>query len=243
MVADRAVVIEQQTNQTRFTAEKAVFDGPTEVLELTGQPTWKAGLRHGSGETILVSKRQNEMQVRTNAVMWLPADELQTSGSGTQSSVTTPRGSAGGTQVAEITSATYRVTRTGAVFDHDIHVVHPQMNWSCESLTAGFAAGTQEKGLTAEGRVAFDLTSEKGQKVRGVSEKAIYSYNVAGNITNDIVTLLGNPAMLQMTNTTFQNKTIVFDRAQNKLTAYGNYQIRGFGPAVKTNLFRLPTLK
>jgi lipopolysaccharide export system protein LptA len=243
MVADRAVVIEQQENQTRFTADKAVYDGPTEVLELTGQPTWKAGLRHGSGETISVSRQRNEMQVSTNAVMWLPADELQTSGEGTHASMTSPRAGPGGSQFAEITSTTYRVTPTGAVFDQQIHVVHPQMNWTCQSLTARFASGTQDKGLTAEGRVAFELLSEKGQKVHGMGEKAIYSYNVADNITNDTVTLLGSPAMLQMTNSTFKNTSIVFDRAQNKFTAYGNYQVRGMGPAVKTNSFRLPTVR
>ncbi len=241
MVADQQVVMDQPENETRFTAAKAVYDGPTEVLELAGGPTWRAGVRHGRGDTILVDRQRNEMQVRTNAVMWLPADELPTSGEGIRGTANTPRASGHSAEVAEITSTTYRVTATGAAFDGDIHVAHPQMNLQCEDLTARFGSGTAEKGLVAQGGVAFDLVSEKGQKVHGVGEKAIYSYSVGGNMTNDTITLWGNPAMLQMTNSTIRNKSIVLDRAHNKLTASGNYLITGIAPAGDTNRFRLPS--
>src|SRR6266851_322267 len=46
------------------------------VLELTEDPTWQAGAKAGKGDLLRVNTQLNEMLVRGNASMRLPADEF-----------------------------------------------------------------------------------------------------------------------------------------------------------------------
>ena len=72
MVAEHQVVIGQEDKE--FRAEKAEYTGTNGLLELTGDPQWKAGPREGKGDLIRVVR--DEMLVRGNAFMRLPANEL-----------------------------------------------------------------------------------------------------------------------------------------------------------------------
>ena len=74
MLAEHQVVIAQQDRQ--FTAEKAEYTGTNGVLDLTGNPAWRAGLREGKGDRMRVNLAREEMLVSGNAVMKLPAAEL-----------------------------------------------------------------------------------------------------------------------------------------------------------------------
>jgi hypothetical protein len=58
-------------------------------------------------------------------------------------------------------------------------------------------------------------------------------------VTNELLELLGAPAVVQATNGTFQNRIIIFDRANGRLAAPGSYRIRATTPA-GTNDFKLP---
>lgn len=74
IVAEKNVVIQNATNQ--FTGEKAVYIATNSILELTGNPAWRAGSREGHGDLILADLKQSKMDVLTNAYMRLPANQL-----------------------------------------------------------------------------------------------------------------------------------------------------------------------
>ena len=106
------------------------------------------------------------------------------------------------------------------------------MNLTCETLAVDFprGGGAAER-IVAERAVEFDLMDDKGQKIHGTGQKALYTYQVTAAGTNDLVELTGNP-MLTMTNgSTFQNSVIILDRGNGKLVAPGKYLIRGLGTA------------
>ena len=62
MVAEHQVVIAQEDKQ--FTAEKADYTGTNGVLELTGNPGWRAGLREGKGDWCASILAREEMLVQ-----------------------------------------------------------------------------------------------------------------------------------------------------------------------------------
>lgn len=74
MVAEKDVVI--QNNDNQFTGQKAVYTATNGILELTGNPTWRAGTRNGMGDLILVGLKEGKMEVVTNAYMRVPAEQL-----------------------------------------------------------------------------------------------------------------------------------------------------------------------
>ncbi|PYJ02837.1 MAG: hypothetical protein DME25_14900 [Verrucomicrobia bacterium] len=106
-------------------------------------------------------------------------------------------------------------------------------------MTGQFPTATgKARHLLMEQAVVFDLTDERGQKVHGLCEKALYTYAASAATTNNMVELTGNP-ILETADATFQNRVIVLDRARNKLMAQGNYRVYGRA-AAGTNVFSLP---
>jgi lipopolysaccharide export system protein LptA len=236
LVAFGQVSIEQ--GDERFQAGQAIYDATNATLELTQNPTWSAGLRSGSGERISLVQGE-EMVVRGRALMRLPAHELaQTAVPAVASATNTPSKE----QVALISSEDYSLRKDSAHFQGKVHVAHPQMDWHCETLTVHFANGTQVDQILAENSVIFDLSDEKGQKIRGTGQKAVYTYSVTAAGTNDLVELTGDPVLVT-TNGIFQNKVIYLDRAHNRLLAPGNYKITAPSTPAGTNLFTLPKVK
>ncbi len=109
------------------------------------------------------------------------------------------------------------------------------MDWACERITVSLPpAGRTVERILAERDVVFDLTGEKGQKVHGTSERAIYTYGMTATATNEIIELTGK-AVLETTNGTLQNEVLVLDRANNKMLAPGKYKIYGLANAGGTN--------
>jgi lipopolysaccharide export system protein LptA len=234
LVAEEQVVIEQEDKQ--FTGRKAVYTATNGLLELTGNPGWRAGQREGRGDVVLVSAQGEEMGVVGNAFMRLPADELGETGAPGQ-----PRLKSGSKSFAEIYCREYTVQRENAVFEKNVRVVHPQMNWTCERLTATSPReGVPVERIIAERGVAFDLTDADGRKVHGTGERAVNTYEVAGAVTNDLVRLTGNPARLAWTNaedhTIVENRILILDHVKNTLVATGGrYAIHGLVKPGGTN--------
>ena len=244
LVAEHDVVIQEETN--RFTGQTAVFTATNGVLELTGtpEPTWQSGARSGQGRRLQVDTQHDEMLVTGDASMRLPAEDLgQTEGLPAAASTSRPKRST--PQVAEITCEEYRVRPDRAEFRGGVHAVtRPRMdvNWNCQSLTVMAPQGT-EKVLIAEQAVFFELLSEKGEKIHGTGDKAVYTNNVTSTFTNDLLTLTGNPARLATATATNENNVIVLDRAHNVLITRGDYRVFGTTKAVDTNLFTQPKNK
>ena len=225
MIAQENVIIAQELK--RFTADKAVFTGTNGLLELTGNPKWQDGTRDGRGETLLMDVRRNELLALTNASLRLPA---QAFGQDTTSSG--PAGKLISTNVpallAEISAHEYRLGTNFASFKGGVHVVHPQMSLSSETLDFDLPQSLgRAQTITAQNSVDFDLLDEKGQKVHGTGQKAVYTYSATDAATNDVVELTGN-SMLTMTNgSSFRNSIIILDRTNGKLMAPGKYAIHG----------------
>jgi hypothetical protein len=119
------------------------------------------------------------------------------------------------------------------------------MNWACETLTVRLPpAGGQVESIVAERGVAFDVVDDKGQKVHGRGDKAVYTYAVTPTGTNDLIELTGIPAVLESAQGTNENKIIILDRTHHKVITPGDYRIqtaplKGSG----TNALVLPNIK
>jgi lipopolysaccharide export system protein LptA len=243
LIAEQDVVIEQEPK--KFTADKAIYTGTNAMLELTGNPAWQDGTRQGTGEVLLMNTAQNELVARGNAVLRLPAHDLAQSGSGASFSGGESSALAASNQWAQILSREYTLRPDGGRFEGGVRVIHPQLQLSCETAdldlpqTPGGA-----KRLVAQRQVEFDLLDERGQKIHGTGQKAVYNYSTSAAGTNDTLELTGNP-MLTMTNGTFENRVIILDRTSGKLIAPGRYLIRGVGEvaAAKTNALFAPKVK
>jgi lipopolysaccharide export system protein LptA len=239
MIAQDKVVIEQEDAQ--FTAGRAVYSGSNGVLELTANPTWRAGPRDGKGNLLLVNVRSNEMNVLGNAYMHLPASEMG------QSSLSAPGAPAkvnpdpGTNQFAEIFSDDYTVKQDFARFRKNVRVDHPKMKLACGDLSVTLASeGVSSRKMVAEKAVIFDLTNDKGKTVHGTGEKAVYTYTITPTGTNDLIVLTGDPVLETSEGHTFRNSIIILDHAKNKLVAPGKYHLQGLASAGSTNAFHWP---
>jgi lipopolysaccharide export system protein LptA len=243
LVARTNVVIEQETN--RFTAGTAVYTGTNGVLELTENPTWRSGDRSGKGKVVRVKSDPDEMFVQGNASVRLPAEELGQPLTPGLASVDKPRTRPAVQQFADVFCEDYTLRQDEALFRGGVYASHTNMNWACESLRVQSIPGGTV--LTAEQGVVFDLVDERGQKIHGTGNKAIYTNSIIGSVTNDLLTLFGTtakPAVLTTTNGTFDNPVITLDRVTGKLTALGSeFHIRGTNAVASTNLFLSPTRK
>ncbi len=241
MMAEDHVVIEQGDKQVR--GGLAVYDAPSGELRVTEKPAWRAGEREGAGEELLVKTLADEMDVQTNAWLRLPANELgqfQTSGSpGTAGTLP-----AGGTNsFAEVFADEYRLALTELRFSGHVRLRHPQM--ICSSGFVTVQTPTQPgkpRRLVATPYVLFDLKDQKGQKVHGTGERAVYTQNQGPTITNSLLELTGSPAVLEMTNgVVLQNRVLFLDLASNRfIVPPGGYRVAGPTNLVGTNVFRLP---
>jgi lipopolysaccharide transport protein LptA len=240
MVAEHEVVIGQQDKQ--FTAEKAQYTGTNGLLELTGNPAWRAGLREGNGDLLRVNPAREEMLVHGNAVMKLPAAELGQSAFTSLSQ--TKRGGSKATtnEFAEIHSQEYFLTPESALFRGGVRIEHPQMKWACEEITmlSPPELGKAGRVIIAEPAVVFDVTDDQGQSFHGTGQKAVYTHRITATLTNDIMELTGSPATLEATNMVGRNNVITLDLASHKLMASGKYQLLGAAPAGASASFRPP---
>jgi lipopolysaccharide export system protein LptA len=307
IVAEKNVVIRNGENQ--FTSEKALYTATNSILELTGNPAWRASTRQGHGDIIFVDLKQNKMDVRTNAYMRLPASQLgpsmivkgtsnieapkpvvtsqsspaskankseiqwpqmepdpppqrkqassseqkrQRTNVGTRTNSPTALNTAASTNdFAEIYSEFYTVTTnagtTTARFEGGVRIVHPRLNWVCQTMNVDSPNPTNVT-MTAEQAVEFNLKAgtdeDQLQDVHGTCNHAVYNYAVTPSGTNDTMTLTENP-ILETTNAIIKNKVLILDCASGKLLAQGKYKIYGTNANTdfRTNMFHFPSSK
>jgi lipopolysaccharide export system protein LptA len=237
MLAEKQVVIQQADNW--FRADQAAYDGTNRLLELTGQPAWRAGLREGKGDVIRLDVAQSEMNVVGHASMRMPANDLVSAtavgGKTNRLDLNQP-----GTNFGTVYAERYTLSPEAAIFDGMVRVELPQMTWGAGIIVVRFPNPENQGGsMVAERGVAFELAGEGGARVRGKSEKAVYSSDITGNITNRLIQLTGQP-VLETTNGRIENKVIILDLVSQRLIAPGKFKMRGFADASMTNTFRLP---
>jgi lipopolysaccharide export system protein LptA len=242
MLAEHQVVIAQQDKQ--FTAEKAEYSGTNGVLDLTGNPAWRAGPREGKGDLVRVHLAREEMLVSGHAVMKLPAAELGQSAFTALGKTKPGESKATTNEFAEVYSQQYFLTPESALFQGGVRIEHPQMKWNCQEITMLSLPELGKAGriVIAEPGVVFDFTDDQGRSFHGTGEKAVYTHRITATLTNDIMELTGNPAMLEATNLVGRNKVITLDLASHKLTARGRYKLWAAAPESAPTTFRPPKI-
>jgi lipopolysaccharide transport protein LptA len=111
----------------------------------------------------------------------------------------------------------FDMTARQAVYHGHVHVDDPQMKLTCAQLTTDLPeSGGRPSRIVAETNVVIDFTDDKGQTNHTTSDKAVYIYNVQNGVTNEVVTLTGNPQM-ENAQGTQAGDVIIWDRANNKI--------------------------
>ena len=240
MVAEDKVVITREDKQ--FEAERAEYNGTNNLLDLTGNPGWRAGLRKGKGDWVRVNLAREEMFVRGNAFIEMPAAELgqsafTESGAGKRGA---PKGETNAR--ASIFSEEYLLAPEQALFRGGVRLDHPRMKWTCDELTllSPPELGPTGRMLIAEPAVVFDLLDDAGRSLHGTGQRAVCTRSVTTTVTNDLMVLTGTPAVLQATNLLGRNNILTLDLTSHKALATGKYFIRGALPTEGTNTTRPP---
>jgi lipopolysaccharide transport protein LptA len=132
-----------------------------------------------------------------------------------------------------------------ATYYGSVRVEDPQMKLTCAWLVADWPQnGGHINHIVAETNVVIDFTDDKGQTNHATSDKAVYNYNVQGEVTNETVTLTGN-ARAENAQVILTGEPIIWNRANGGLTATNEHTIfrqsldsaitRTNSPATNTN--------
>jgi len=109
-----------------------------------------------------------------------------------------------------------------------VHVSSPGFDMTCEQLVASSPqSGGRVNHIVAETNVVIDATDAKGQTVHATSDKAVYDYSVENGVTNEPITLTGNPqpqVIIHQVGFVSTNWADVFiwNRANNVFRSMGN---------------------
>jgi|ERR1035438_1625511 lipopolysaccharide transport protein LptA len=114
-------------------------------------------------------------------------------------------------------SADFDLNGHQAIYHRHVRVDDPQMKLTCEQLVADVPPdGGHPNRIVAETNVVIDFTDTKGQTNHATGDKAVYVYNVQNGVTNETVTLTGNPQM-ENAQGTQAGDVIILDLANNKI--------------------------
>ena len=138
-------------------------------------------------------------------------------------------------------SADFDMNARRAVYRGNVRVSDPEMKLTCALLIADLPqSGGRVNRIVAETNVVIDSTDNKGQTTHVTGDKAVYIYNVQNGVTNETVTLTGNPQpRVENAQGTMMADVITWDRAKNSYQFSGNYHGVGhqnFGVVTDTNL-------
>jgi len=126
-------------------------------------------------------------------------------------------------------SADFDLSGHQAIYRGHVRVDDPQMKLTCAQLTTDLPqAGERPNHIVAETNVVIDFTDDKGQTNHATGDKAVYIYNVQNGVTNETVTLTGNPQpQVENAQGTQTGDVIVWDRANNNthIRISGNYHM------------------
>jgi lipopolysaccharide export system protein LptA len=79
-------------------------------------------------------------------------------------------------------------------YSDDVLVTNPEMKLTCEWAKADFPGDWgQATNVVAQTNVVVDYIDPKGQKGRALGDKAVYLFQIENGLTNETVTLTGDP--------------------------------------------------
>ncbi len=129
------------------------------------------------------------------------------------------------TRIDSDQSADFDLNGHQAIYRGHVRVDDPEMKLTCALLVADVPqAGGHPNRIVAETNVVIDFTDTKGQTNHATSDKAVYNYNVQNGVTNETVTLTGNPVMVNAQGTQ-AGDVIIWNRVNNNthIRISGNY--------------------
>jgi lipopolysaccharide export system protein LptA len=125
----------------------------------------------------------------------------------------------------------------------NVRVIATDMKLTCTLLIAGIAdlppSGWHLSRIVAETNVVLDAKDSNGQPIHATGDRAVYVYSVENGVTNDTVTLTGNPQpQVVIPEGTIVADVIVWDRARKIYHWSGNQHFMSnpdYTPAAATN--------
>lgn len=135
--------------------------------------------------------------------------------------------------------AVFDINGHWVTYSDDVRVTNGEMTLTCEWLRHNLPQNGEEiTNIIARTNVVINFTDKNGQKARGTGDQAVYFFHVQNGVTNNTVTLTGNPPRVQEGLTYITGDSIVYDLMTGLVTATG--PIQGYwqgtnSPTAKTN--------
>ncbi len=122
------------------------------------------------------------------------------------------------------------------VFRENVRVVDPRLKMTCEVLTVKMPETRHQiNSIVAETNVVIDAIDNEGKPVHAEAQKAVYSYRIADNVTNEIVELTGNPRVHSPGKADLTGGVITWNLTDNGFEARGGTEVALPMPRSGTN--------
>ena len=170
------------------TGERAFYSADTDLIQLTGQPTWRVEQRDGSGDELVFDRTNKVFRANGHARLKMPAQSMGASGFLSQPGPASATSLPPTNQFVEVLCDNYELRTNLAVFREQVRVSDRlgdqlQGEMTCGLMTLTFAGTNELQKMVAEHQVV--IAQEDKQFT---AEKAEYTG------TNGVLDLTGNPA-------------------------------------------------
>jgi lipopolysaccharide transport protein LptA len=183
LVAETNVILDYE--QIHATSQRAVYTTASNLVQLFGEPKWRAGQREGSGDEVSVDLTNKILRATGNAYLKMPASGSATFLAGknlsTNRTATTNR-------FIQITSDNYTIQTNRAVFNGNVRATEivgdqPLSKLSCSMLLVEFSGSNEVQRVVAELGVVIEQHDNKF-----TADSALYT------ATNGVLLLRGSPS-------------------------------------------------
>lgn len=103
-----------------------------------------------------------------------------------------------GPTLIDADSLEFKLESLNAVYTGNVKVNGPQMQLTCELLTARFRTNNSRleiESIVAETNVVIDAVDWEGRTNHATADKLVYSYSVVDGVTNQTIELTGQPKL------------------------------------------------
>ena len=190
LTAEQNVVVDYVTaahEQVQATGERAFYSADTDLVQMTGQPTWRVGQRDGSGDELIFDRTNNIFRANGHASLKMPAQGLGSSGMFSRTNPAAGPPTTLTNQSIAILCDNYELRTNLAVFREQVRVCERlgdqlQGQMTCSLLTLTFSGTNELQKMVAEHQVLIEQEDRKF-----TAEKAEYTG------TNSVLELTGDP--------------------------------------------------
>jgi lipopolysaccharide transport protein LptA len=132
-------------------------------------------------------------------------------------------------------AAEFDLAKHHAVYHGHVRVDDPKVKLTCAWMLMDLPeSGGHISHALAETNVVINFLNDKGETNHATADKAVYSYNVQGVVTNELITLTGSPKV-ESADGILTGDVIIWDRANNHVSVPVNPVIRSKPGAATTN--------